>query len=327
MSFSGTRAVGVEIEGDVAVDKRERSRWSRPSRRRVLALASLILQALAGCSVDSVSFSHPDGGTDVPPDSRMEPGLVKLTVERTGTGTGAVTSNPAGIDCGAGCSLSLPLGTMVTLVATANTDSLFSGWLGGGCSGTGECTVTVDGAKTVAASFTKAARLGIGVVIGLGSITSSPSGIRCQPDCAEVVPVGTPMTLSATPAPGWVFVGWMDGGCTGSGTCTVTVNSNTFVTAIFQMSSFDLGVQLSGQGTVDSMPGGLSCPGNCIANFPRNTMVTLRATPSPGWHFDGWSGSGCSGTGSCTVTMSFGQGVTASFAIDTAPPSLGSPVK
>ncbi|MBI4690100.1 MAG: hypothetical protein HY754_07510 [Nitrospirae bacterium] len=78
-----------------------------------------------------------------------------LTVSNSGTGTGKITSSPAGIDCGTDCSENYNHGTSVTLTATPETSSTFSGWSGGGCSGTGTtCTITMDSDKTVTAAFT-----------------------------------------------------------------------------------------------------------------------------------------------------------------------------
>lgn len=76
-----------------------------------------------------------------------------LTVTKSGTGT--VTSNPAGINCGTDCTETYNSSASVTLTAAPATGSTFAGWSGGGCSGTGTCTVTMDAAKTVTATFTQ----------------------------------------------------------------------------------------------------------------------------------------------------------------------------
>ncbi len=77
-----------------------------------------------------------------------------LTVTRTGTGAGTVTSSPAGISCGQTCSAGFDAGTTVTLTASAASGSSFAEW-SGACSGTSPtCTVTLDAAKSVTASFT-----------------------------------------------------------------------------------------------------------------------------------------------------------------------------
>lgn len=80
------------------------------------------------------------------------PALVNLTV--TKVGAGSVTSMPAGIDCGATCLASFGSGTMVTLTAASVGGSVFTGWSGGGCSGTGTCSVTLTLATSVTATFT-----------------------------------------------------------------------------------------------------------------------------------------------------------------------------
>jgi hypothetical protein len=75
-----------------------------------------------------------------------------LTVVKQGGGSGTVSNNPAGVDCGADCS-SYTDGTSVTLSATPAAGSTFAGWDGEGCSGTGTCTVTMSQARTVTATF------------------------------------------------------------------------------------------------------------------------------------------------------------------------------
>ena len=76
-----------------------------------------------------------------------------LTVSKSGTGTGTVTSNPAGINCGLTCSYSFDYGVEVTLTASTTQPITFSGWSGGGCSGTGTCTVILDSDQNITASF------------------------------------------------------------------------------------------------------------------------------------------------------------------------------
>jgi len=77
-----------------------------------------------------------------------------LTVTKAGTGSGTVTSNPAGINCGDTCLASYNSGTSVTLTATPAAGSIFTGWTGGGCTGTGACVVTMNAAQSITATFT-----------------------------------------------------------------------------------------------------------------------------------------------------------------------------
>lgn len=75
-----------------------------------------------------------------------------LSISKSGTGTGSVTSSPASISCGATCGSTFATGSMVTLAATADPGSTFAGW-SGACSGTGPCTITMNANKTVTATF------------------------------------------------------------------------------------------------------------------------------------------------------------------------------
>jgi photosystem II stability/assembly factor-like uncharacterized protein len=75
-----------------------------------------------------------------------------LTVTEAGTGTGTVTSSPAGISCPTTCSASFASGTMVTLNETPGMGATFTGW-SGACTGTGACSVTMSAAEAVTATF------------------------------------------------------------------------------------------------------------------------------------------------------------------------------
>ena len=78
---------------------------------------------------------------------------LQLTVTKAGTGDGRVSSSPAGNDCGQNCSASFAPDSLVTLTADPDESSTFNGW-SGACSGTGDCEITMDTAKTVTATFT-----------------------------------------------------------------------------------------------------------------------------------------------------------------------------
>ena len=231
-----------------------------------------------------------------------------LTV--TKSGSGAVTSNPAGINCGSDCSEAYNAGISVTLTATPATGWQFASW-SGACTGTGACTVSMTAAKSATATFKANPVLTVSRS-GIGTVVSSPAGINCGSDCSEPYSNGTAVTLSATPASGYTFGGW-SGACVGTGECAVTMTAAKSVTATFKaIPKYTLTIYRSGSGTVASSPAGINCGSDCSEPYLSGTAVALSATPASGYYFSGWSGA-CVGTGECTVTMTVAKSVTATF--------------
>lgn len=96
------------------------------------------------------------GCDDSDGDTYQAPVTHILTVHKAGAGTGGVTSESDGIDCGATCTGRWEEGTDVTLTATADGDSVFAGWAGD-CTGHGPCTLTLGEDASVTAVFEPAA--------------------------------------------------------------------------------------------------------------------------------------------------------------------------
>jgi Divergent InlB B-repeat domain len=186
------------------------------------------------------------------------------TATAPGNGGGGLVSCSANGGLASPCG-SYPVNTAMVLTAQANNVSIFTGWSGGGCSGTGTCTFTLTGNTTVTANFNRPT-LTVQVQ-GTGTVNSNPVGItNCTTSCAKVFDKGTAVTLTAG---GAGFTSWS--GCTAvDGTptqCTVTVNANTLVTALF------------GTPTVSSVPNFkfIGAPGqSLLAIDPRSP-----ASPTP----------------------------------------------
>lgn len=106
----------------------------------ILPIAVILLLLLASCS------SNQGGGVIPEPE-------FTLSVEKTGNGSGTVTSDPVGIDCGLNCSETFDEGTLVTLTATPDDDSVFAGWSGCDTTSDTTCTVTLGSSTEVTASF------------------------------------------------------------------------------------------------------------------------------------------------------------------------------
>lgn len=161
-----------------------------------------------------------------------------LNVSHSGAGTGVISSNPTGIQCGSDCSEAYAAGTSVTLLATPDSSSNFAGW-SGACSGTSpSCNVTMDSTRQVVATFTPkpATRMVSVTVTGNGQVTSTPDGLLCSLGCSFAVanlPATSPIYLQALPGPGDYFAGW-GGACSQAGNnpvCTLAAGTQSLQAA------------------------------------------------------------------------------------------------
>jgi uncharacterized repeat protein (TIGR02543 family) len=73
-----------------------------------------------------------------------------------------------------------------------------------------------------------------------------------------------------------------------------------------------LTVSAGSGGTVTSDIVGINCGISCSHSYPYNVTVSLSAAQQRGYRFVGWGGD-CSGTSSCTVSMTAPRNVTATF--------------
>jgi hypothetical protein len=251
-----------------------------------------------------------------------------LTVEKGGTGQGTVTSLPAGINCNAACLVDeaeYAEGTKVVLTATASAGSVFEGWFGCDAEPAGKCEVTLTGETIVEAEFSEIEKFPLVLEklgTGVGTVTSSPSGISCGTGCsiaeAEYLE-GTKVTLTAAASVGSSFAGWT--GCDAKPTatkCEVTMLGETIVEAEFSLSpkpKFSLLINIVGTGT-----GTVTCDGGaCASSYDQGAKVSLAASAASGSTFSGFSGAGCSGTGGCVITINANTTVAASFSAKPPP--------
>jgi len=252
------------------------------------------------------------------------------------TGTGVVSSTPAGISCvvsgstsSGTCNALFAANTIVTLQQSASGNAVFTAW-SGDCSAN-PCQVVLSQSRTALATFQTQSVSVSGGGTGNGVVTSVPAGISCTitagasgGTCNATFPANSVVTLTATPLGLSSFSGYT-GACSGT-SCTVAtvIGTSTVVTAQFAAPptlTLAAATGSDGGGTLRSTPSGLTCAlsnmaaaGTCALAFALNSTVSIVQTPSAGSVFVNWAGA-CTGSGSCSVSLSSSRAVQALYRV------------
>jgi hypothetical protein len=252
-----------------------------------------------------------------------------LTVKKTGTGKGTITSTPAGIDCKSAeteCTHEFPEEN-VKLKETAAPGSTFTKWEGCTAEAGGACEVTTSAAEEAKAEFTA------DTPVAFTPADAGPGAgeVKCEVDtdggfvpCASEYGEGTELVIEGVEAAGATFAGWSNGtgsagACTGTGTCAFTIEAATTITATFnKATSFPLSVYVTGKGEVSSNPAGiLACTATggtgCEAQLKGVVTLTATAEPGSGYVLAGWIGCKKATASTCEVDVTAAREVTAVF--------------
>jgi uncharacterized repeat protein (TIGR02543 family) len=139
-------------------------------------------------------------------------------------------------------------------------------------------------------------------IFGNGSVIKEPE--KDFYDFGEVV------TLTANADPGWSFGGWGGDASGLENPISLTVTNDLSISATFTQDEYTLSVSINPpeQGTVTITP---------IKPFYHyGDVVTLTATPAPGWSFSNWTGDATGTTNPVEVTITKNTSVTAHFTQD-----------
>jgi uncharacterized repeat protein (TIGR02543 family) len=213
-----------------------------------------------------------------------------LTVNVSPSGAG--TTSPSG-------TTAIAEGSVVGITATANTGYAFDHW-SDACTGNGACSVTMDADKSVTAHFVAVPTHTLTMTVDpTGGGTTNPSvGVHTYE-------AGSSVDVTASANAGYTFDYWT-GACTGSGSCSVTLDADKSVTAHFASITYDLTI------VVNPVGGGTTNPAAGVHNYAYGSVVNVTQSPNTGYAFSSWSGD-CSGSGSCSVTMTANRNVTANY--------------
>ncbi len=244
-----------------------------------------------------------------------------LTITEAGGGEGAVKCKFNGTGSPGACTSPQPNGTTVEVIAFAEAGSEFAGFSSGTGSAsactTSPCSFTLEANSALTATFdlqpTPEFELEINTDGSGEGEVECKVGAGPQEPCEAEYAEGAEVTLVPIAETGSEFVKWSED-CTGTGACELTMDADKSVTATFdeeeeQTPEFELTIAKAGTGS-----GTVTCnAGACAAEYPEGEEVTLAASAASGSTFSGWSGGGCSGTGSCVVTIEEDTTVTATF--------------
>jgi parallel beta-helix repeat protein len=226
------------------------------------------------------------------------PPPVSMTINLMGNGSGTVTAPTgvgSGIDCGTTCTETYAYGTPITLTATPNADSIFTGWTGTGCSE----NVTIITQMSCTANFALSGHTLTLNKAGTGNGTVSSTGIDCGADCTESYVNGTALSLNIIPDANSTFTGWTGTGCSEN----FAITSDMSCTANFALLNHTLTVNKAGSGSGTVSSTGIDCGTDCTESYVSGTAVTFTITPAADSSFGGWSGANCANSFNITADM------------------------
>ena len=243
--------------------------------------------------------------------------LHTLTVAPSGPGQINASSGEISACTRSGGTCAGPYGEDTTVVLTATPHAHYRvSWAQVDCKAEPEekCELEIGPSDaTVEPSFLPIERTLSVAPSGSGSVHATSGAIsHCSSEggvCSGSYIEAATVTLLASPG-SHQAVAWS--GCTSTegNRCEVEVPSaNAEVKVTFALLTHTLTLTKAGTGS-----GALTCNGApCATAYPEGTVLTLTATPAQGSTFAGWSGGGCSGTGTCHLTLEADTAITATF--------------
>ncbi len=231
---------------------------------------------------------------------------ISMTSSRTATATFSAIDYTLSLVAQNGGSVSgggvASYGEKIPINAIPDLNYTFHSWSGAGLDDPNSSSTfaTITGDTTITANFVVKTSDDHSLVL-----SSSPAAGGIAVGSGSYSP-GTTVTISATPSTGYEFTGWAGSGIadSNSSTTSVLLSSDNNLTALFSLKSFSLSLGTIGAGTVSG--GG---------SFAFGASVPISATPSVGYIFSRWEGSGVPNpsVASTTVSMSEDRNLTAVF--------------
>jgi len=221
--------------------------------------------------------------------------LPQLNVSKVGGGTVTRVPDKSNYECN----------ETVQLTAVPDSEWEFGGWSGAINSTNPTTSILITQTANVVATFTNSTPYVVNVdVVSQGD---GVGGTVAKAPNQTTYLYGDEVTLTATPTPGWSFVGW-SGSFTGTDpVAVVPVTGDMNITATFDEDEYTLETMLLADGVGE---GGTITVNPVQDTYEYGDEVTLTLTLNPGWSFVGWEGEGVSGT-DLTLNLTMTQNVVA----------------
>ena len=191
-------------------------------------------------------------------------------------------------------------GTSVILTPTPAIGYVFSSWSGDTSGNANPLTVLMNANKNITANFTLIPTYTLNVTAVNGTVVKNPN----QPTYNK----GTVVTLTATPALGYVFSSWSGDTTSIVNPININMNANKNITANFVLAPVGFTLNVTAvNGSVVKNPD--------KPTYNNGDVVQLTATPAAGYQFDSWSGDAIGIVSPTSVTMNANKNVTANFSL------------
>jgi uncharacterized repeat protein (TIGR02543 family) len=220
--------------------------------------------------------------------------IKQFPINTSVVGTGSIVLNPN--------QALYNYGTVVTMTATTDTSRHFVRWGGKVDGRTSPMQITITDTMTVSAFFaSNIYTVNVTTQGGTGTITRDPNQTTMY--------MGGTIGFTATPAAGFQFAGWHGDVNTLFNPVSARVDSNVNIIAQFVAAGPPvINLTIVGQGSVSRNPD--------LPSYPIGSTVTMIATPSPGWHFVGYTGEVVTPFPGIAVWMDRDKNFTATFSSD-----------
>src|SRR5690625_4562536 len=193
-------------------------------------------------------------------------------------------------------------GTEVELTATPNEHWVFNGWQGDHSGSENPVTLTMNSDKSITAFFIERDYPLSIEIVGEGTVAEEIIQAKTTD-----YPYGTIVQLTSKPVEGWGFVGW-EGDLEGNENSeTITIDIEKTVTAIFEIQSFSITVQVEGEGSVTLNPD--------KDEYEPGEEIEVTAEAEEGWIFSHWGGDLTGNENPVNITADDNKNITAIFEV------------